>query len=105
MKDNWDAARYDAPRRRLVPGYAEFYGTVAELVSRTVGAKPRVLDLGAGTGLLSAELGRQVEWGQLTLLDRSADMLAMARRRFGAERAVYCEGDLEAALPDGPYDA
>ena len=48
------AADYTALRRRLVPGYDAFYGTVVDVLGLVDGGVHRVLDLGAGTGLLSA---------------------------------------------------
>ena len=56
MISNWNPETYDAPRRRLVPCYPEFYGTAVDLISRTVGERPRIRDLGTGAGLLAAEV-------------------------------------------------
>ena len=96
----WDPAVYDAPRRRLVPDFDRFYGTAAELVA---GAR-RVLDLGAGTGLLSAAVRDVTPDVELTLLDGSSDMLAIARQRLGDD-VVIVEADLADPLPPGPFDA
>ena len=53
----FDAASsdYDAPRRRLIPCFDAFYGAAIELIAEW-GPPPgaRLLDLGAGTGLLAA---------------------------------------------------
>ena len=54
----WDASIYDAPRRRLVPDFDRFYGTAAELVADLGRHGCDVLDLGAGTGLLSEAILR-----------------------------------------------
>jgi tRNA (cmo5U34)-methyltransferase len=49
------AAAYDAMRRRFIPCFDAFYGTALRLIADwTTGEPFRVLDLGAGTGLLSA---------------------------------------------------
>ena len=67
----------------------DFYlGLAAELDSR------RILDLGCGTGLLTHELatpGRQVVG-----VDPAPAMLAVARRRPGAERVRWVDGDARA---------
>ena len=47
------AADYDAARRRLVPMFDTFYGTAVQALGLAPGPITRVLDLGAGTGLLS----------------------------------------------------
>ncbi len=103
------AGEYDAERRRLVPPYDAFYGAAAEVLRR-LPAEPgrplRVLDLGAGTGLLGAELRRVLPDVQLELLDGSAAMLDQARARFGDTLRAVHHADLVAdPLPAGPYDA
>lgn len=104
-QSNWDPATYDGARRRLVPCFEAFYGTVTELVARTASARqPRVLDLGAGTGLLSAQLLERVTPASLTLLDGAAGMLAQARQRLAGHSATLIESDFTQALPPGPFD-
>ncbi|HLP25155.1 MAG TPA: class I SAM-dependent methyltransferase [Acidobacteriota bacterium] len=104
-QSNWDPATYDGARRRLVPCFDAFYGTVVELVARTAPARhPRVLDLGAGTGLLSAQLLARVAPASLTLLDGAAGMLEQARRRLATHSATLIEGDFTQPLPAGPFD-
>lgn len=100
----WQPENYDAPRRRLVPCYDAFYGTVAELVARWGRRQPRVLDLGAGTGLLTAEVAARVELGDVTLMDGSAAMLARAGERLANLRPQLVVADFTAPLPEGPFD-
>ena len=100
----WDAATYDAPRRRLVPSYDLLYGAVGEVVRRSCGPEPLVLDLGAGTGLLSAHVRRAVPGARLHLVDGSEPMLAAARARLGDVDRFELR-DLAGGLPDGPFDA
>lgn len=104
MKSNWDPEFYDAPRRRLVPCYDAFYGTVAELIGRTAPARPRILDLGAGTGLLGAAVARRVPLGELVLLDQAPAMLAVAQQRLAAWSPRLVVADLTQSLPAGPFD-
>src|SRR4051794_17341125 len=47
------AGDYDAARRRLVPMFDTFYGTAVQALDLAAVPITRVLDLGAGTGLLS----------------------------------------------------
>ncbi len=99
------AADYDAQRRRLVPPYDAFYGAAADVVTFRRSPGRRVLDLGAGTGLLSeALLSREPELA-LELLDGSPEMLTLARERLrDAVHAVHVQ-DLRDPLPEGPFDA
>ena len=104
MKSNWDPSTYDAPRRRLVPCYPEFYGTFGELISRTAAERPRILDLGAGTGLLSAEVLKRVDPGSVTLQDVSASMLEQAELRLKAWKPSILNLDFANDVAPGTYD-
>jgi tRNA (cmo5U34)-methyltransferase len=99
------AADYDAQRRRLVPCFDLFYGTAAGLVGLPGGAVRRVLDLGAGTGLLSEAVLARYPDVELVLLDGAEEMLERARERLPARSTTTVVGDLRAALPQGPFDA
>ncbi len=99
------AAEYDALRRRLVPGYDGFYGAAVEVLERVAGDVGRVLDLGAGTGLLSAAITGAFPDAEIDLLDASEAMLAQARRRLGGAVHAVHVADMCGALPAGPFDA
>lgn len=101
-----DAGGYDDLRRRLIPCFDDFYGTALKLIQEW---QPReelaVLDIGAGTGLLSAMVHARYPSARFCLLDGSAAMLERARDRFPASSHVdyrvadMAEGDLQ-----GPWD-
>ena len=76
------AAGYDRARRQLVPGLDGFYGAALESVPFGRDAKIRVLDLGAGTGLLSSMVAERFPRSRVTLVDLSVEMLRVARRRL-----------------------
>ena len=100
------ADEYDAARRRLVPCFTAFYGTAMQLMAEW-GPRPRmrVLDLGAGTGLLAAMVHAAHPDCALTLVDLAPAMLDAARRRFaGVPGVSYEVGDYSQALPPGPFD-
>jgi tRNA (cmo5U34)-methyltransferase len=100
------AAEYDALRRRLVPDYDGFYGAVVEVLRRVAPGPPRrVLDLGAGTGLLGAMVADAFPEAELELLDASGAMLTQAQRRLGDAVTAAHVGDMATALPRGPFDA
>jgi SAM-dependent methyltransferase len=63
----------------------------------------RALDVGCGDGLLLPELAARA--GQVTGIDSSAEMVALARRYVQAPNVeVIAEDFLEAALPAGSFD-
>jgi tRNA (cmo5U34)-methyltransferase len=98
------AREYDALRRRLVPSFDAFYGAALEALSLAGRPLVRVLDLGAGTGLLAAMVVAAHPGARVTLLDGAPGMLEEARRRLGDE-AEYVVGDLGDEPPGGPWDA
>ena len=81
------AQGYDRARRQLVPFFDDFYGAVLGLIPFERDASIRVLDLGAGTGVLSALIAEAFPRAHLTLVDISEGMLNQARRRFAPDAA------------------
>jgi tRNA (cmo5U34)-methyltransferase len=99
------ASDYDAQRRRLVPCFEQFYGTAVELLALREGPVAHILDLGAGTGLLSEAILSRYPTAEIVLLDGAAEMLAQARDRLPAASITTVVGDLRDELPEGPFDA
>jgi tRNA (cmo5U34)-methyltransferase len=95
------AGHYDAARRRLIPPFDAFYGTAVDAVPARA---KTVLDLGAGTGMLSAMVAAARADAELTLLDGAPAMLEQARAALG-DRASYVVADLADPLPAGPWCA
>jgi len=81
------APEYGAQRRRLVPCFDLFYGTAVDLLAQREGPVRRVLDLGAGTGLLGAAVLDRYPDVELMLLDGAEEMLRQARDRLPARLA------------------
>jgi len=99
------AASYDAGRRLLIPCFDDFYGTVAELVAAHTPEAPRGLDLGAGTGLLSAVVDSVRPRARLVLTDLAEAMLDKARRRFaGRPDTEYRVMDHLALAAENEFD-
>lgn len=48
------AEEYDVNRRKFIPCFDEFYKETTAFIARCIGKPMRILDLGAGTGLLTA---------------------------------------------------
>ncbi len=104
--DLWNPETYDALRRQLIPSFDLLYGSAVSAVAMTVPADARIMDLGAGTGLLSAALRERLPEADLLLVDRSELMLGQARQRFAADDRVGVHvADLVDPLPEGPFDA
>jgi tRNA (cmo5U34)-methyltransferase len=99
------SAEYEAVRRRVVPDYDAFYGTAVGALGLARREIRRVLDLGAGTGLLAGHVLAAYPDAELTLHDGAAGMLEEARASFG-ERVDYVRSDFTDPLPgEEPWDA
>jgi tRNA (cmo5U34)-methyltransferase len=96
---------YDAARRRLIPPFDQFYGTAVDALRLCHPAPERVLDLGAGTGLLAQWVRTAFPDAHLTLVDGAALMLEKARALLGDGNLTYVQADLTSGLPEGPWDA
>jgi tRNA (cmo5U34)-methyltransferase len=99
------ASDYHAQRRRLVPSFDLFYGTAVDVLALREGPIERVLDLGAGTGLMSAAVLARYPHAQLVLLDGAAEMLEQACANLPADSISTVVADLREELPAGPFDA
>ena len=103
-----DAQDYDRERRMLIPCFDGFYGNAIEVIRDWAAPeKPRVVDLGAGTGLFSAMVADALPGASLRLLDLSPEMLAQAEERFAGVpiRAVETQVfDLAKDNLEGPWD-
>lgn len=92
---DWNASSY----HRISGPQFEWGLHVIERLAPAAGE--RILDLGCGTGRLTAEIRKGLGTVRVTGLDRSASMLAVARVAEEGERAdgmAYVQGD-GAALP------
>lgn len=99
------AQAYDEQRRQLIPCFDDFYGTAAMLV-RTDRPSPSILDLGAGTGLLTAWIAARLPQARFTLMDFSESMLKQAQARFAGmeDRIRYVQCDYSAEPFGEKYD-
>jgi tRNA (cmo5U34)-methyltransferase len=97
------ASTYDADRAKLIPCYDAFYRRTTDLIP---GGAKRILDLGAGTGLLSTFVRAWYPDAHIHLLDVSAPMLDIARTRLAHDRNVSYEvADYSTAPLGENYDA
>lgn len=98
------AQDYDMQRKQLIPCFDDFYGMALNLMESSKDT-PHILDLGAGTGLLSGMLLQKYPNARLTLMDISEKMLRMARPRFaGTDQVQYVVGDYTKHAFTSSYD-
>jgi tRNA (cmo5U34)-methyltransferase len=98
------ASDYDRQRRQLIPCFDDFYGMALSLVESTH-PSPRILDLGAGTGLFASMVLQKYPGAQLTLMDLSEKMLEGARQRFKqTDKIQYIVGDYSSFAFTESYD-
>ena len=75
------SAGYDERRRLLIPHFDEFYNTGIKFLSFP-GDAPRVLDIGAGTGIFAGALLSRYPKAKLTLIDFAENMIDIAKDKF-----------------------
>jgi tRNA (cmo5U34)-methyltransferase len=95
---------YDTQRRMFIPCYDDFYGICVSAASVDT-HEPAILDVGAGTGLLSTYLMERYPCASYTLIDLSDKMLNKARERFEDNGNVaYITADYTGYDFTGTYD-
>jgi tRNA (cmo5U34)-methyltransferase len=98
------ATEYDTHREYIIPEMRQYYGA-AVWAMESPSPRPEILDVGAGTGLLSAYLLEKFPDARLTLMDIAENMLDMARQRFSTRPATkYVVSDYSRSELGGPYD-
>jgi tRNA (cmo5U34)-methyltransferase len=105
-RDTFDrlAKEYDELKLRVIPGYRQ----VQDLALRYARANPRqrVLELGCGTGEWASVFFRNHPEADYVAVEFSPNMRALASSRLAAHstRLQLLDQDLNAALPEGPFD-
>lgn len=74
------ADNYDTNRKEIIPHMDLYYQTAVELTKKF--NNPSILDLGAGTGILTELLHQIHPQSRITLVDMSANMLDKAKNKF-----------------------
>ncbi len=73
------AAQYNNSRQMLIPCFDDFYKIAVEIIPFKRDKNIKVLDLGAGTGLISSLVASKYENSDITLIDVSENMLNQAK--------------------------
>ena len=85
------AKEYDANRRRFIPCFEDYYEQTTKLILSGIDAPKRVLDLGAGTGLLTYYWYKECDTAQYVLVDIAEDRAVWQNLRQAAYRRHLCE--------------
>ena len=105
VKASFDAhaSQYDELRRKLIPCFGDFYSIPISLLD-TEKEAPVVLDIGAGTGLLSGFLKEKFPKAELDLIDLSEKMLDVAKERLDDDSVNYIVADYTHYSFERKYD-
>ena len=102
---NLIAEEYDKNRRLFIPCFDGFYEETTRFIAANMTQPKRILDLGAGTGLLSQFWFRHFPSTEYVLVDIADEMLNVAKRRFeGVKNVEYCVMDYSKRFPQGAFD-
>ena len=102
---NLVAEEYDANRRKFIPCFDDYYESTTRFIAAGIDEPKRILDLGAGTGLLSYYWYQHFPKAEYVLVDVSEEMLKIARRRFSGIATVdFQVADYADTLPEGDFD-
>ena len=102
---NLVANEYDKNRKKFLPCFDDFYIGTTDLIAHNIATPKRVLDLGAGTGLLSQFWIQHYPTTEFVLVDIADEMLDVARKRFsGMENVTYQVLNYTNELPIGKFD-
>lgn len=82
------ASTYDQDRSRLIPGCDSLYRWAIDLIPPHA---QRIVDLGAGSGLLTILIRSRFPAAMIHLIDFSGPMLDLARTRFGPDPLLTYE--------------
>ena len=103
---NLIAKEYDANRKKFIPCFDDYYENTTKLIISNIDAPKRVLDLGAGTGLLTYYWFKECKTSEYVLVDIADDMLEISRKRFaGLANVSHQVMDYTKQLPGGKFDA
>lgn len=102
---NSDVDIYDSGRRYFIPCFDDYYETGVKILSLIKNNYKSILDLGAGTGLLTKYLYEKFPTAQYTLVDVAEKMLDIAKVRFQSKNNfTYNVADYSSGLPAGDFD-
>lgn len=102
---NLVSKEYDANRKKFIPCFDDYYENTTKFILSNIGTPKRVLDLGAGTGLLTYYWFRECKSAEYVLVDIAEDMLEISKKRFsGLDNISHQDMDYTKRFPKGRID-
>lgn len=102
---NLIANEYDLGRKKFIPCFDDYYGNTTDLLAQNIIKPKKILDLGAGTGILSMFWYKHFPEAEYMLVDIANEMLNVARSRFEGLKNVSCQVlDYTKELPADDFD-
>ena len=102
---NLTANQYDLNRKGFIPCFDDFYEVGVKVLKDLGYTFNYILDLGAGTGLLTKYLYSAFSTAEYELIDLSKEMLGIAKSRFSEHKNVkFIEDDYYINFPTRKYD-
>lgn len=92
------AKEYDANRKKFIPCFDDFYENTTRLITSNIDVPKRVLDLGAGTGLLTYYWFKECKTTEYVLVDIAEEMLAVSQKRFAGLENRECSVEKEVEM-------
>jgi len=97
---NYVARKYDSQRKFFIPCFDDFYKSSISLLKCYKDDFKKIVDLGAGTGLLTKEIYELYPNAHYVLIDISKDMLKVAEERFkGLDNFEFMEYNYAQDIP------
>ena len=95
----------DVNRKKFIPCFDDYYITSTKMVLSNIEIPNSVLDLGAGTGLLSYYWYGECDTTKYVLVDIAENMLEVSKKRFsGIANISHQSLDYTKQLPEGEFD-
>ena len=99
------AKEYDVNRKKFIPCFEEFYDNTTKFIASNITYPMTVVDLGAGTGLLSYFWYKYFPKSKYVLVDIAEEMLKIAKERFASlDNVSYVIEDYSQILPTNEVD-
>ncbi len=101
-----EAHEFDRIIRNLIPHYDAMIRALVDAIPFEKSTQIRAIDLGCGTGTIAAQILEAFPNAQITCLDLSENMIAVARTKLARNsRVKYIAADFETYDFSGRYDA
>lgn len=102
---NLVSKEYDENRRKFIPCFDDYYDLTTDFIAKSLEKTPsKIIDLGAGTGLLTSFYFKHFSESEYLLTDIAVEMLKVSQKRFANLHNVkykVCDYSKDFPLKDG----